>query len=61
MCGNSTGAFSLIAILGGKKPVIHSYTIPGTDIVHSAVVIEKIKPTPHLYPRQYGRIKKAPL
>lgn len=50
-----------IAILGGKKPRVLHYTIPGTDIIHSAVLIEKIKPTPPLYPRQFGRIKKAPL
>ncbi|PKM72119.1 MAG: 16S rRNA (guanine(527)-N(7))-methyltransferase RsmG [Firmicutes bacterium HGW-Firmicutes-16] len=50
-----------IAILGGKTPEIKKYTIPGIDIVHSAVIIKKIKPTPTEYPRQFGRIKKAPL
>ncbi len=50
-----------IAVLGGKSPQIVKYTVPGTDIVHSAVIIKKIKPTPAEYPRQFGRIKKAPL
>jgi len=50
-----------IEVLGGKTPEVKKYTIPGTDIVHSAVIIRKIKPTPHEYPRQFGRIKKAPL
>ena len=50
-----------IAVLGGKSPQIVKYTIPGTDIVHSAVIIEKFKPTPPEYPRQFGRMKKAPL
>jgi 16S rRNA (guanine527-N7)-methyltransferase len=50
-----------ITILGGATPRILPYTIPGTDIIHSAVIIEKIKATPPSYPRQFGRIKKAPL
>lgn len=54
-------ASKAISILGGKTPEIKKYTIPGTDIVHSAVIIEKVKPTPAEYPRQFGRIKKAPL
>lgn len=54
-------ASKAISILGGKTPEIKKYTIPGTDIVHSAVIIEKVKPTPADYPRQFGRIKKAPL
>ena len=54
-------AMSAIRILGGKSPEVKKYTIPGTDIVHSAIIIEKIKPTPAQYPRQFGRIKKAPL
>ncbi len=50
-----------LALLGGRDPVIRSYTIPGTDIVHSAVIIKKVKPTPPQYPRQFGKIKKSPL
>lgn len=54
-------ASKAIAVLGGKSPQIVKYAIPGTEIVHSAVIIEKYKPTPAEYPRQFGRIKKAPL
>ena len=54
-------ALKAISILGGKAPELKKYTIPGTDIVHSAVIIEKVNPTPHEYPRQFGKIKKAPL
>lgn len=50
-----------ISVLGGKGSEIKKYTIPGTDITHSAVIIEKVRPTPPDYPRQFGRIKKAPL
>lgn len=54
-------ASKAISILGGKTPEIKKYTIPGTDIVHSVVIVEKVKSTPPEYPRQFGRIKKAPL
>ncbi|MEG1317105.1 MAG: 16S rRNA (guanine(527)-N(7))-methyltransferase RsmG [Oscillospiraceae bacterium] len=50
-----------ISILGGNPPRVEKYTIPGTDIVHSAVIIEKTRPTPFEYPRQFGKIKKSPL
>lgn len=54
-------ASKAIYVLSGGKAEIKKYTIPGTDIVHSAVIIEKCKPTPPQYPRQFGHIKKAPL
>ncbi|MFB0921200.1 MAG: 16S rRNA (guanine(527)-N(7))-methyltransferase RsmG [Oscillospiraceae bacterium] len=50
-----------MTVLGGKMSEVKKYLIPGTDIVHSAVIIKKIKPTPPEYPRQFGHIKKAPL
>jgi 16S rRNA (guanine527-N7)-methyltransferase len=50
-----------ISVLGGGKTDIKIYHIPGTEISHSAVIIRKTKPTPPQYPRQFGRIKKAPL
>lgn len=54
-------ASKAISILGGKTPEVKKYTIPGTDIVHSIVIIEKVKPTPAEYPRPFGKIKNAPL
>jgi len=50
-----------ISVLGGNGSEIKKYTVPGTDITHSAVIIKKVKPTPPDYPRQFGRIKKAPM
>lgn len=50
-----------IATLGGKVEECKSYTIPGTDISHSLVIVRKVKPTPAKYPRRWAQIKKAPL
>jgi len=50
-----------VKILGGGDPEVKTYRIPGTDVTHSAVIVPKIGPTPQLYPRSFGRIKKAPL
>ena len=50
-----------IAFLGGKLEKRIDYTIPGTDVVHSLVVIKKEKPTPTKYPRRWAQIKKQPL
>lgn len=46
---------------GRKIGKIWDYTIPGTDIRHRVVVIQKQHPTPAAYPRPFARIKKAPL
>lgn len=50
-----------IAMLGGKIEKKLDYTIPGTDIVHSLVIIKKVKPCPGKYPRRWAQIKKQPL
>ena len=50
-----------IALLGGKLEKRIDYSIPGTDVVHSLVVIKKEKPTPGKYPRRWAQIKKQPL
>lgn len=54
-------AQNAIKILGGGKAEIKHYEIPCTGIVHSAVIIEKKRPTPPAYPRAFGKIKKNPL
>lgn len=54
-------AKSAVAQLGGKVEDIRDYTIPGTDITHRVVVIDKVKPTPDAFPRAFAKIKKAPL
>lgn len=50
-----------IGLLGGKVERIWDYTVPGTDAVHRAVLIRKIKKTPGQYPRRFAKIKQAPL
>ena len=50
-----------ISVLGGRVAGVRDYSIPGTDIVHRAVLVEKVKPTPKGYPRSFAKIKKAPL
>lgn len=37
------------------------YTIPGTDITHRIIRIEKTGPTPKGYPRRFAKISKSPL
>ncbi len=50
-----------IATLGGKVENRVSYTIPGTDVTHSLVIVRKVRPTPAKYPRRWAQIKKTPL
>ena len=50
-----------ISLLGGKVERLYDYPIPGTDTVHRAVVIKKIKDTPKQYPRRFSKIKQSPL
>jgi 16S rRNA (guanine527-N7)-methyltransferase len=50
-----------ISVLGGRVAGVRDYSIPGTDIVHRAVLVEKVKPTPKGYPRSFAKIKKDPL
>ena len=50
-----------VSILGGRLLSAYDYTIPGTNITHRVVRIEKIAPTPGKYPRRFAQIKKSPL
>jgi 16S rRNA (guanine527-N7)-methyltransferase len=50
-----------IARLGGQLKPGFDYTIPGSDITHRVVVIEKETPTPKGYPRRFAKIQKSPL
>ena len=47
--------------LGGKTEAVNKYTVGGTDIVHSAIIIRKISATPEGFPRKWAQIKKKPL
>ena len=50
-----------IQMLGGKTESCRSYTIPGTDVTHSAILSRKAAKTPQRYPRRWAQIKKSPL
>lgn len=54
-------ASKAIEILGGKIDRIEQFTLPGTDINYSIVMIKKIKSTPSKYPRGGGKPRKSPL
>jgi len=56
-----TEAQSAIEILGGKLQVHYDYAIPGTDIIHRALMIRKTSKTPEKYPRRFAKIQKSPL
>lgn len=61
-CGEELGeASKAISALGGKLERCAAYTIPGTDITHSLVIIRKMQPTPPKYPRRWAQMKKQPL
>lgn len=50
-----------ISLLGGRTEKVFSYTVPGTDVTHTAIVIRKEKATPARYPRRWAQIKKQAL
>ena len=50
-----------IGLLGGKIRDVKDYPVPGTDVTHRLVVVEKIAPSPAKYPRAFAKIKKNPL
>ena len=54
-------AKSAISKLGAKTERVIKYTVPGTDITHSAIIIRKVSPTPAKYPRRWAQIKKQSL
>ena len=50
-----------VRILGGKVREIKEFTLPGTDMGRTLVVIEKIQATPAIYPRKAGTPAKDPI
>lgn len=50
-----------IRTLGGETERVEEYTIPGTEVTHTAVIIRKIADTPARYPRRWAQMKKQPL
>ena len=54
-------ARNAIETLGAQHIGVFDYTLPDTDIAHTAVLLEKASKTPDKYPRRYARILSAPL
>ncbi|MCD8352999.1 MAG: 16S rRNA (guanine(527)-N(7))-methyltransferase RsmG [Clostridiales bacterium] len=50
-----------ISVLGGRLQTAYVYQIPGTDVTHKVIRVEKVRPTPERYPRRFAKIKKDPL
>jgi 16S rRNA (guanine527-N7)-methyltransferase len=50
-----------IQILGGKLTSFCDYTIPHTQVAHRIAIIEKIAPTPAVYPRRWAKMQNSPL
>ena len=50
-----------ISILGGRLLPAFDYVIPGTQICHRVIPVEKLAPTPKGYPRRWAKIQKTPL
>ena len=50
-----------IRMLGGQAKDPVDYLVPGTDVTHRIVVIEKVKPTLKGFPRRFAKIQKSPL
>lgn len=50
-----------IKALGGRVSSVEDYAIPGTEISHRLILIEKQASTPPNYPRRWAKIQKEPL
>ena len=50
-----------VRLLGGEIERVAEYAVPGTELRHNAVLIQKIADTPKKYPRKWGQMKKQPL
>ena len=50
-----------IKLMGGRVRGSQDYTIPGTDVSHRLLIIEKVAPALKGYPRRWAKIQKSPL
>lgn len=57
--GEIETAKPVIQQLGGVITQVEDYRIPGMDVVHRVVVVEKIAPTPEDFPRRWAKIQKS--
>lgn len=54
-------SFRAIELLGGEVKETIDINIPESDIIHTIIIISKVKNTKEIYPRNGGQIKKKPL
>lgn len=52
-------AREIIHTLGGEKPFVMDYLVPGTEVYHRIVTVFKSQPTPKGYPRKWTKIKES--
>lgn len=50
-----------LRLLGGRVAAVEDYNVPGTEVTHRLIVVEKLAPTPEGYPRRWSKIQKKPL
>ncbi len=50
-----------VKFMGGRVRESVDYTIPGTDVKHRVLLIDKVAPTLKGYPRRWAKIQKDPL
>ena len=55
------GAARAIKMMGGRVRDTVDYAIPGMDVKHRVVIIEKVAPALKGYPRRWAKIQKEPL
>lgn len=56
-----SGAAHAIKLLGGRVQGVHDYAVPGAQITHRLIIIEKLAPTLKGYPRRWAKMLKEPL
>ena len=50
-----------IKLLGGRVRGTADYAIPGTEVTHRVILVDKAAPTLKGYPRRWAKIQKEPL
>ena len=55
------GAAHAIKFMGGRVRETVDYAIPGTDVTHRVILVDKVAPTLKGYPRRWAKIQKEPL
>ena len=50
-----------VKLLGGRTAQVEDYPIPGAEITHRLIMVEKLAPTLKGYPRRWAKIQKEPL